>query len=495
LRSKGRKKTRGRAYPLAGFARTLNRLRNLPYNTAAEYHSKVSEAALALGNAASALTQLEAAYAASRHRSGQPRHRTLEVYPTGDGSRDYAKIQKAVDIASSGDRILLKSGVFRASGAVWVWKDVALEGESGTVIEGTTQHHGKVIADPALNGGFIVTNGASVEIRNIGFRLLYFAAASQGGFNSLVFEDNSCEDVYHCVYVTAADDRMQHSLRARCNRISVSSLNPQSSRCRLNFYEESHLFGIYCQGPVRALIEGNRMEVNELTNRQPFHAIAAFCSEGCSAVIRDNLFKGWHSAVSLHGCPSPIVSGNEIHGLCEDAEFKPIGMLLGNCDSAAVVANRISNRGLGSGAIGIALAGCNSGRVLDNHLSLARDAEAGILLYRGNDSLLGQNSVAGSHSCSLGLFGDQSEDAKRNILFGNSLEGRAEIRMRYASENTVLGQKPKRNEEDGNSLLGYEARMADAAAPRLEGLDHGRHRRVMDHAGRKRWPEQPVSRS
>ncbi len=468
----------------------LDRLRHLPYSTPEEYHSKVSEAALALGSAASALTQLEAAHAASGHRPGRKRHRTLEVYPTGDGSLDFAKIQNAVDISSPGDRILLKSGIFRACGAVWLWKDVAVEGEQGAVIEGTTHAHGKAIADPSLNGGFIITNGTNAEIRNISFRLLYFAVASHDGFNSLVFEENNCEDVYHSVYVTAKEGGP--SLSVRCNRISVSSLNPHSPRCRLNFYEESHLFGIYCHGPVKALIEGNKLEIKELTNRQPFHAIAAFCSGG-SALIRDNLFKGWHSALSLHSCVSPIISGNEISGLCEDADLRPIGVLLGKCDNAAVVANTISNRGLGSGAIGIAFSACRSGRVLENKLSLARDAEAGILIYRGGDALVGQNSVMGSLSCPVGLFGDQSEDSRGNILFHNSLDG--QIRMRYASENTVLGRKHKRGGDSENSLVGYEARITDSSGPGFGELDYNRHRRAMEHVGRKAWPSVPDSYS
>ncbi len=494
----------------------MRQLGRRSYASPGEYHAKLSEAATCFGNAACALAQLEAVRAASRIRSSRAPHRTLEVSPTGDGSLDYAKIQAAIDLAAPGDRILLKSGAFRASGAVFVWKDVSIEGEPGAAIEGTLHHNGRVVADPAQNGGFLLVSGCSAEIRNITFRNLYFAAASHSGFAALVFEDNACEDVYQSVYLSCAagdpgspggparpgvrgspvsPSGSRPSLCARCNRISYSSLSPHSSRCRLNFYDESHLFGFYCGGPMDALIEGNRLEVAELTNRQPFHAVGAVCSGGCSAVVRDNLFKGWHSAIAVHDSEAPIICGNEINGMCEDAEFRPIGMLVRNCGGATVVSNRISNRGLGAGAIGIALSGSGRGRVLDNHLSLARDAGAGILVYRASGAVVGQNSVSGSMHCSIGIYGDQSEDATGNLLFGNSLEGKAEIKMCYASDNTIIGNRPGRADDGGNSLLGYRAEETGASPPRLGELDYGRHQRMLDHAGRKQWPEVPAGYS
>ena len=487
--SRRRPKIRASGSPAFRIASLLRMMKRRRYGSLAEYYSKLSAATDAFGNAAAAISQIEASHMAAHPGSSLPKRRTLWVSPTGDPGQDFPKIQSAIDHASPGDRILLKSGVFRSAGVVWIWKDIALQGEPGTIIEGTLHHGGKAIADPAANGGFIIVGNPEVEMQNLHFRHLYFAVASHGGLGRLVFEDNSCEDVYHSVYISAGKGGCAE-LIARCNRVIISSLNPLSSRCRFNFYEESHLFGFYCDGNVRAVLEANHLEVKELTGSQPFHAIGVFCSGG-SAVVRDNFFKGWHAPITLHGISSPIIHRNSIHGVCEDSEYKPIAISLRDCEEPVVLSNSIMSRGLGSEATGIVSSGSRRGRIIDNRISLGQGANSGILVYRSNGMLVGQNSISDTLKCPIGLFGDQSEDVRENIIFSNNIEGPADIKLAYASGNTILGRKGGAGSDSGNALMGYEVEVAGEMPARLDQEDASRHQRIFDHLGRKAWPAVP----
>jgi len=492
--SSSRRRAKGRRAAHSGssvsrIASLLRELKKRRYGSASEYYAKVSAAADALGNAATALSALEASQRSSHPGSMLPKHRTLWVTPTGDPAQDFPKIQSAIDHASPGDRILLKSGVFRSAGVVWVWKDISLTGEPGTVIEGTTHLGGKVIADPSMNGGFVIVGDAEAEVQNVHFRHLFFAVASHGGARRLVFEDNVCEDVYHSVYLSAGIGAGTELL-ARCNRVEISSLNPLSSRCRFNFYDEGHLFGFYCSGGVRAIIEGNHLEVKELTGAQPFHVVGVFCSGG-RAVIRDNFFKGWHAPVTVHDSVSPIIHRNQVHGMCEDPEYKPIGIFLRNCDAPVVCSNCIASRGLGLGAIGITASGSKRGSIMDNRISLGQGAGSGILVFRSNGMLVGQNSIAGMLDCPIGLFGDQSEEVRENLVFSNSIEGDADVKLAYASDNTILGQKGAMGSDSGNAFMGYSVEISGEIPSRLDKEEVSRHQRIFDHIGRKAWPPVP----
>jgi len=209
-------------------SRLLLDLKRTLVSSRSEYFRRISLAASAIGKAASKLAAIEAKHTTNPKKMHNPQH-TLEVHPTDDGADDFRKIQDAVDNASPGDRIVLKNGVFRSSGVIWVWKDLLIEGEDkNATIEGMTYEHGKVVADPSLNGGFIVATDADVEIRNLTFRRLYFAVSSFGSqpCGHLLFENNDCEDVFHSVFFQGNGP----ALAARNNKIipqdagSVSSM-------------------------------------------------------------------------------------------------------------------------------------------------------------------------------------------------------------------------------------------------------------------------------
>jgi len=491
LRRGTRRRRRAPGSPVSRIASLMRALRRRTYRSPAEYYGKVSLAAAAFGNAASALAELESAFSPKPPQPPLPMARTLEVSPTGDPAEDFRKIQAAVDNAAPGDRILLKQGVFASAGVVWLPKDIVIEGEPGAIIEGATHHGGKVIADPAANGGFVVSGGSSAEIRNVHFRRLYFAVASHSGFGRLVLEDNVFEDVYHSVYLSAVRGGEEAALVARCNRLFITSLNASSSRCRLNFYDESHLFGFYCAGKMGVVLEGNHLEVRELTGSSPFHAVAIACSESSAAAVRDNFIKGWHAPITVHHVLSPVIHRNEIHGLCEEPEHKPVAIFLRGCQDPLVCSNRITSRGLGAGAVGITASETRKGRIFGNMIRLGRGAGGGILVCRSNGLLIGQNEVGGGLACPIGLFGDQSEDVRGNLVFSNSLDGNAEIKMCYASENTVIGPRAARSQDQQrNALVGYSVEAGEALSG-MASSHYLRHKRVHEHEGRKIWPRVP----
>jgi len=468
-------------------SRLLLDLKRTLVSSRSEYFRRISLAASAIGKAASKLAAIEARRNTNPKKMHNPQH-TLEVHPTDDGADDFRKIQDAVDNASPGDRIVLKNGVFRSSGVIWVWKDLVIEGEDkNATIEGMTYEHGKVVADPSLNGGFIVATDADVEIRNLTFRRLYFAVSSFGSqpCGHLLFENNDCEDVFHSVFFQGNGP----ALAARNNKIIITSLDNNSSRCRFSFFDESHVSGFYCDGNPGSVIEKNHLEVMELSDKQPFHAIGAFCSDCGNAAVKNNFFKGWHAPLIIHGSDS-LVHNNEIHGLCEDSEHEPIGIMLRGCDDPFISANRISSRNLGKNAVGIAVMGAKKGFVIDNHISLS-DAEGGILLHKSHGMIISNNTVDGKLGCPIGLFGDQNEHVTGNVLFGNECDGEAQIMMHYAADNAVIGAGEDKSDEEENVLLGYESDVSHESKPLWGADDHKRQKRVSEHIGKKKWPEIP----
>ena len=478
-------KSKGKATssPVSRIANFIRSLKNTRYRSQAEYFESISNAAELFGNAAMALSRLEASHLAAGQITQLHMSRTLEVTPTGNPEKDYRKIQFAIDHANPGDRVLLKSGIFRSAGVVWVWKDISIEGEPGAVLEGTTQHSGKVIADPSINGGFILIGNPNVEIKNIHFRHLYFAIAS-GSFNSILLLNNFFEDIYQSVYLNSGTG----TLVARNNQFLITSLNQLSTRCRLNFFDESHLFGFYCNGAIRAVLENNRLEISELTGSQQFHVIGVYCSGKEAALIRGNFFKGWHAPIAMHHSRHATIINNEIHGMCEDSEYRPIGIFLKNCHEPVVCSNAITNRGLGTGAIAIAASGTKKGRILANRINMSRDANAGIMIHKSNGMMVGQN-IVGAIPCPIGVFGDQSEDVKENLLFCNIIEGNADIQMAYASDNTVIGPSNNALGDRENALIGYNVEITDGMPGRLDEVS--RHQRVFEHIGRNVWPAVP----
>lgn len=472
---------RGRAKSKKGsgcrISRVLKELRKRSYSSAEEYHEKISAAASAFGEAALKLARIEADHFLNRSLK-LPKERTLEVHPTGDATVDFAKIQNAVDNASPGDRILLKPGVFKSGGAVWVDKDLSIEGAAGATIEGTTHHRGKVVADPDSNGGFILYKNPKVEIRNLDFRNLYFAVASRDDheLDKLFFENNICEDVYHSVYAAGRSE-----LTARNNRILITSLNPASSKCRFNFYDESHVFGFYCDG-ADAFLQGNHLEVLELSASQPFHAVGTFCAAG-KAVVSNNFYKGWHAPVVIHDSHSPVVFENEVHGLSEDSQFSPVAISLRDCKHPHVCLNHIKSRNLGSGGAGISVSNADRGSLIGNSVDLV-DGENGLVLHKSNKMIVGRNRL----SCPLALFGDQTEDVKGNLLFGNSVDHRIELKINYASGNTLIGKSARRAGDEMNVLLGSGSVFEEASPARLGKEDLERRGRMFEHLNRRVWP-------
>ena len=436
------------------------------------YFKALCSAAGIIADASVRIAQEESAF--HKGRVGSRKHRkTIEVHPSEDASADFRNIQNAIDRAWPGDRILLKSGIFRSGSVAWVWKDLAIEGEKGTVIEGSKER-GKVIADPSANGGFIIIRGSSVQIRNIHFRNLYFAVASLEGKGRLDFRSNVCEDVYHSAYLSGP------SLIAEGNRVVVSSLDNSSASCRFSFYDESHIFAFHCAGD--ALIENNHIEVRELIESQPFHSIGVFCSLG-TAIVRNNLFKGFHAPLVLHECDCPIVMENRFIGLAQDPDHSPVAISLADCIDPLVSSNNIMCR-LSRGC-GIYAFGNSKGKILSNNIGIA-DSDSAIVIHSSNDFIVGMNNTG----CPIGIFGNQSEDASGNLVFSNSIESESQLMLAYAKGNTVIGEHSENTELLDNALLGHYSCMSDELCKELEADANRRRHRISEH-GRKPWPPVP----
>ena len=110
-------KSKGKATssPVSRIAHFIASLKKTRYRSQAEYFERISNAAELFGNAAMALSRLEASHLAAGQRAQLHKARTLEVTPTGNPEKDYRKIQFAIDHANPGDRVLLKSGIFRSA--------------------------------------------------------------------------------------------------------------------------------------------------------------------------------------------------------------------------------------------------------------------------------------------------------------------------------------------------------------------------------------------
>jgi hypothetical protein len=479
MRSKPKRKKEISSVPK--FSSIVRNLSKRSYSSEEEYHEVLSNALKALANASEKLARAESSYFSKSKERSNHKNRTLEVYPSDDSTGDYSRIQQAIDNAAPGDRVLLKSGVFRSSGTIWVWKDLTIEGEMGSTIQGTTHHHGKVIADPQTNGGFILLGNPFVEIKNLHFKNLYFAAASNDNheLDHLVFENNVCEDVYHSVYISGKGSE----LTARNNKVLVTSLKNSSTRCRFNYYEESHVFGFYCNKNSSAVIENNVLEVRELTDSQPFHAVAVFCSGEKSFLINNN-FKGWHSSIVVDNSQA-FIHDNRIHGVCSDSQFQGIGISLQNCSQPSVSSNQLISRNLGSGAIGISASDTKKGRIINNEIDLS-EGENSIMLHKSDHFLVGGNKL----NSPIAIFGQQSRDVSGNVVFDNVVDHTIELKMNYASGNTFIGSKRKKIDDKDNLVLAghvYEE-ISDAG---VEQNSKARQQRIFDHINRKIWPNVP----
>jgi len=467
-----------------GIPKLSSMVRNLSkreYSSEEEFHEAISKSLSALAKASEKLSRAEAAHLSRSKAGSNHKERTWEVYPSDDSTQDYSRIQQAIDNAAPGDRILLKSGTFHCGGVLWVWKDLCIEGERGTQIKGMTHHHGKVVAEPAQNGGFILLGNPFVEIRNLEFRNLFFAAAShdEHELDHLVFEGNTCEDVYHSVYLSGSGSE----LTARGNRIIVTSLNNNSARCRFNFYEESHVFGFYCHGNSRAIIENNILEVKELIDSQPFHAIGAFSSAGKSFLI-NNDFKGWHSSIVVDSSAA-FIHDNTIHGICSDPDFAGVGIRLHNCIHPSVSSNSMTNRNLGQGAIGIDVTEGQKGRIFNNSIHLG-EGESSIMLHRSDEFLVGRNTL----DSPITIFGHQSRDVSGNVMFENEVKHSIELKMNYAKDNLFIGSKRMKIDEKDNLVLAGRV-YEEAQEAGVDSVSRARHERLFEHVNRKVWPRVP----
>jgi nitrous oxidase accessory protein NosD len=448
----------------------LKSLNERAYNSKIEYHETLSTAAGIIAQMAADLAYAEADQASLVKKKNH--RKTIEVYPADDPVADFKNIQNAIDRAWPNDRVLLKSGTFKSCGVLWICKDIIIEGEKGAIIEGQ-KDRGKVVANPATNGGFVLIRNPRVEMRNLHFKNLYFAITSldHHELDSLLLENNTFEDVYHSVYLSGIDS----TLVAKGNKIRISSLD-QNSSSKFNFYDESHIFGIYCSGIRQAIIEDNKIEIANLAKSSQFHSIGVYCSLG-ECIIRDNYFKGLHAPLVLHELDSPIILNNQFYGMSSDSIHKPVAIMLEHCIHPVVCSNKVTCK-LSKGS-GIHAINNTHGKILSNELDL-HNAESGIILHQSDNFIIGKNEIRKRADCSIGIFGNQSVNTQGNLVFSNAIE--TELLMAYAKGNTVIGE---------DILLSDSNKISRMLTNELEMDANRRRERIAEHLDRKRYPDVP----
>jgi nitrous oxidase accessory protein len=170
-------------------------------------------------------------------------------------------LKKAIDLARTGDTIILQQGIYR-EGAVVLTKSITLIGEGEPVLDGE-----KKFEILLISGKNITVRG--IEFRNSGYSALNdFASIKLVDASNIILEKNKIRDAYFAIhisntsYVTVKNNDITGSPRSEQLTGNGIHLWKSSHASIYGNHVRGHRDGIYFEFVTASMIRGNLSEKN-----------------------------------------------------------------------------------------------------------------------------------------------------------------------------------------------------------------------------------------
>ncbi len=360
---------------------------------------------------------------------------TLTVGPGGN----YSSIQNAIDVASTGDTILVNSGMY--NGDLRVDKQLILKGrDTGSgkpIISGTG--NGDVItitADGVRVEGFEVRGSekyaSAIEIRsndnvisgntltgsNEGVRLDH---ADRNRITHNTMTGNHGDGIY----LQYANDNIITDNTAENNEFGIHGDNLRGNVISGNVCKDNSQIDLYVENIADSIIRGNRIEGNELASRNGGDGIGM--RYGTNVTITDNYVGKHYYGIKVYYSDSVAVLNNTVEDSGVNIRFD-----FGTRDSV------IKNNTVSNGIDNILLGGESSNNLVEyNLVSVGKDS---IYLFgAGDNNIIRHNNVHDS------TYGIRMYKSTGNFITLNYLHENDDDIYPESNDNTVSDNENRAN--------------------------------------------------
>jgi len=290
-------------------------------------------------------------------------------------------LQRAIDAAQAGDRLLLTAGIY--TGSVNIDRSLTLSAESasGSIIDGEGSSHVIRVAAPD-----VVIRGLNIQ-----------------------HSGNVAEDEDSGIFITDRGDR---------------------TRVEGN-YLENNLIGIYLKGPESVIVRDNEI-IGSRFHRMNDRGNGVYLWNTPGSVIRDNVIRFGRDGIFVNGSRDNIFSGNHLSDLrfavhymyAHDSEVSNNVSVNNHVGFAIMFSDRIvasNNVSLGDTERGLFFNAANYSAIAGNRVV---GAEKCVFIYNANYNQINGNSF---ERCQIGIH--FTAGSEQNEIYANAfIDNRSQVK-------------------------------------------------------------------
>ncbi|MBX7152010.1 nitrous oxide reductase family maturation protein NosD [bacterium] len=292
-------------------------------------------------------------------------------------SGEFRTIRSAIESARDGDRIIVKSGIYR-EGALEITRAITLTGENGAVLDGENKFQ------------ILTVKASGVTVNNLTFENVGVSYVQDNAAIKLIESDNSniidnrFRNAFFGIYLSKSG-----FCTIRGNDLVAAAEKEASSGNGIHLWNchditiennsiQRHRDGIYFEFVKRSTITGN----HSIGNLR--YGLHFMFSDTC--VYKNNLFKGNSAGVAVMYTKNITMQGNRFEDNWGAASY---GILLKDITGSEITGNTFMNN-----TVGIHAEGTSRNRISDNEF--LNNGWAVRIMANSTDNVFSQNNFIGN---------------------------------------------------------------------------------------------------